>query len=117
MIGISLFFVVKVQLNGRPRVVYQNVTTSLDLKSATIIQDIKMVCFTMLSGLFFELVAARFYSFVEATGSASHLTNREKTSYELKDNESMRSVENFCIKYENCLKRFQVVFNFGGFVI
>ena len=73
----------------------------------------------MLSGLFFELVAARFYAFVQATESASHLTNREQSSYELKVKESVRIfVEKpFCIKYENCLRRFQVVFNFGGFVI
>ena len=90
---------------------------ALDLIRATIIQGIKVVCFIMLSGLFFELVADRFYAFVEATGSALHLTNCEQTSYELKVNESMGIGKNFCIKYENCLKRFQVVFNFGGFVI
>ena len=73
----------------------------------------------MLSGLFFELVAARFYAFVQATESASHLTNREQSSYELKVKESRRILveKPFCIKYESCLKRFQVVFNFGGFVI
>ena len=64
----------------------------------------------------FELVAARFYASVEAAISkwfelASHLTNREQTLYELKVMESMRIfVEIFCIKYEKCLKRFQVVF-------
>ena len=64
----------------------------------------------------FELVAARFYAFVEAAISkwfelAWHLTNRDQTSYELKVIESMRIfVEIFCMKYENCLKRFQVVF-------
>ena len=64
----------------------------------------------------FELVAARFYASVEAAISKwfeidSHLTNREQTLYELKVIESMRiSVKIFCIKYENCLKRFQVVF-------
>ena len=49
------------------------------------------------SGLFhyafvpvFELLVARFYAFVEATESGSHLTNREQTSYELKVKESMR---------------------------
>ena len=41
------------------------------------------------------------------------MTNREQTSYELKVKESMRIfVKNFCIKHENCLKRFQVVFQF-----
>ena len=40
----------------------------------------------------FELVAARFYAFVEATESASHLTNREQTSYELKVKDSIRIV-------------------------
>ena len=40
----------------------------------------------------FELVAARFYAFAEATESASHFTNREQTSYELKVTESMRIV-------------------------
>ena len=40
----------------------------------------------------FELVAARFYAFVEATESISHLSNREQTSYELKVKESMRIV-------------------------
>ena len=59
----------------------------------------------------FELVAARFYASVEAIELASHLTNCELTSYELKVKESMRNfVKIFCIKYENCLKRFQVVF-------
>ena len=48
------------------------------------------------SGLFFELVAARFYAFVKATESASHVTNREPTSYELKVIESLNFlVENF----------------------
>ena len=73
----------------------KSVTTSLDFIRATIIQGIKVVCFTILSGLFFELVEARFYSFVEATESASQLTNREQTSFELKVNESLRIVENF----------------------
>ena len=65
-------------------------TTSLALIRATITQGIKVLCFTMLSGLFFELLAAQFYAFVEATESASHLTNREQTSYELKVKESLR---------------------------
>ena len=43
-----------------------------------------------LRAYFFELVAARFYAFVEATESVLHLTNREQTSYELKVEESMR---------------------------
>ena len=43
----------------------------------------------------FELVAVRFYAFVEASISkwfelASHWTNRERSSYELKVIESMR---------------------------
>ena len=44
----------------------------------------------MLSSLFFELAAAQFNAFVEATESASHLTNREQTSYELNVTESMK---------------------------
>ena len=44
----------------------------------------------MLTDLVSELVAARFFAFVEATESASHLTNREQTSYDLKVKESMR---------------------------
>ena len=94
-------------------------TTSLELIRATIIQRHQSGLFHYAFGLiFFELVAARFYDFVEATESASHLTNREQTSHELKVTESMKIlVKIFCIKYENCLRRFQVVFNFGGFVI
>ena len=65
-------------------------TFSLDLIRATVIQGIKVVCSTNLSGLFFELLAARFYALVEATESASRLTNREQTSVELKVKESMR---------------------------
>ena len=63
-----------------------------------------------------ELVAARFYAYYEAAISkwfelASHLTNREQTSYELKVIESkIIFVKFFCMKYENCLKTFQVVF-------
>ena len=37
----------------------------------------------------FELVAAWFNAFVEATELASHLTNREQSSFELKVKESM----------------------------
>ena len=40
-------------------------------------------------GLIFEMLVARFYVSVEATESASHLTNRERTSYELKVYKSM----------------------------
>ena len=64
-------------------------TTSLNLICATIVQRYQ-------SGLFhdsiFELVAARFYAFVEAIEMASHLTNCEQTSYELKVKELMRIV-------------------------
>ena len=72
-------------------------TTSLDLIRATKnSKGIKVVCFTMLSGLFFELVAALFYASVEAVNEASHRTKLELSSYELKVNNSMKIlVENF----------------------
>ena len=65
-------------------------TISLDHIRATIIQRHQSGLFHYAFGPIFELVAARFYAFVEATESASHLTNREQTSYELKVKESMR---------------------------
>ena len=68
-------------------------TTSLDLICATIVQSYQSGLFHYAFGpKFFELVAARFYAFVEAIKLASHLTNREQTSYELKVKESMRFV-------------------------
>ena len=88
------------------------VTTSSDLTCATIVQRFQSGPFHYAFGpKFLKLVAARFYASVEAIELASHLTNREQTSYELKVKESMRIfVKNFFIKNENCLKRFQVVF-------
>ena len=69
-------------------------TTSLDLICATIVQRYQSGLFHSLCfrDYVFELVAARFYAFVEAIELASHLTNREQTSYELKVKESMRIV-------------------------
>ena len=40
----------------------------------------------------FELVAARFYAFVEAIELTSHLTNCKQTSYDFKVKVSMRIV-------------------------
>ena len=70
-------------------------TTSLDLIRATIIQKRQSGLFHYAFGPIFELVAAQFYAFVEATESASHLTNREQTSYELKVKVSMKVLDKF----------------------
>ena len=80
----------RVRLNGRPRVVYQKCDNFIRPLYATIVQRYQSGLFHYAFEPSFELVAARFCASVEASELASHWTNREQTSYELKVKESMR---------------------------